>query len=89
MTTLIQRLRACLTMKHETALMSEAADEIERLTAENERLRVGHDRYETVRLLHVPRFQTAWLLNRKTGKPFDEIIDDLKPFVRPTLKATS
>lgn len=29
---------------------------------------------------HVP--QDAFVLNRRTGKPFDEIVDDLKPFLR-------
>lgn len=48
-----------------------------------ERLRIGYDRYETVRLLSVPQFQDAYVLNRRTGKPFDEIIDDLRPFMRP------
>jgi hypothetical protein len=65
-------------------LMQEAADaltaqarEIEALRADAERWRIGHDRYETVRLLSVPQFQDAYVLNRRTGKPFDEIIDDL------------
>lgn len=47
-----------------------------------ETLKVGHDRYETVRRMNVQQFQDAFVLNRRTGKPFDEIVDDLKPFLR-------
>jgi hypothetical protein len=53
------------------------------LRADAEQLRVGHDRYETVRVLSVPQFQDAYVLNRRTGKPFDEIIDDLRLNMRP------
>lgn len=49
---------------------------------EMERLAVGNDRYETARLLSPEAWQEAWQLNIATGKPFDEIIDDLRPFVR-------
>jgi hypothetical protein len=45
-----------------------------------ERYRKGHERYETARLLHPQQWKEAWLLNRNTGKPFDEIIDDLRTF---------
>ena len=61
--------------------------EIEALRAElaackedAERYRKGHERYETARLLHPQQWKEAWLLNRNTGKPFDEIIDDLRTF---------
>lgn len=37
-------------------------------------------RYEIVRRMSVPAFQDAFVLNRRTGKPFDEIIDELAPF---------
>lgn len=48
--------------------------------AEIARLRVGYDRYETVRRMNVQQFKDAWKLNIQTGKPFDEIIDQLRPF---------
>lgn len=48
-----------------------------------EMLRKGHDRYETSRRLSPAQWADAWKLNISTGKPFDEIIDDLRPFVRP------
>ena len=50
-----------------------AADEIVRL-------RAGHDRYEVVRRMNVDAFRDAYVLNRRTGKPFDEIVDNLAPF---------
>ena len=45
-----------------------------------DRLRIGHDRYEIVRRMHVPMFKDALELSIRTGKPFDQIIDELKPF---------
>jgi hypothetical protein len=56
-----------------------AADELERLG-------IGNDRYETARLLSPRAWQEAWQLNVSTGKRFDEIIDELKSFVRPNQK---
>ena len=61
-------------------------DELERFAAaieavnyyEIERLRIGHDRYETARLMNPQQWAEACKLNVSTGKPFDEIIDDLK-----------
>jgi len=49
---------------------------------EIERLRLGYERYETARLLNPAQWADAWRLNISTGKAFDEIIDDLRPFVR-------
>ena len=46
-------------------------------------LRVGHERYETVRRMNAQQFKDAFTLSLRTGKPFDEIVDDLRPFVRP------
>ena len=51
--------------------------------AEVEKLRIGHQRYETARRMSPLAWQSAWQLNTATGKPFDEIIDDLRPFVAP------
>ncbi|MFA6204503.1 MAG: hypothetical protein WC710_15095 [Gallionella sp.] len=56
--------------------MREAADEIERL-------RVGYDRYEVARRMSPQQWADAWRLNISTGKPFDEIIDQLRPFMIP------
>ena len=49
---------------------------------EIERLRVGYERYETVRLMRPGDFLNAYTLNINTGKPFDEIVDELRPFLR-------
>jgi hypothetical protein len=49
------------------------------------RLQVGHDRYEVARRMNPAQWRDAWLLNIKTGKPFDEIVDDLRPFLCPNV----
>ena len=46
-------------------------------------LRISADRYETARRMNPRQWAGAWELNITTGKPFDEIIDDLRPFIRP------
>lgn len=51
-----------------------AADEIERLS-------IGYRRYETARRLNPRAWSEAWNENITTGKPFDEIIDELRPFM--------
>ena len=48
---------------------------------EREALRTGHQRYETARRMNPRQWAAAWDLNLKTGKPFDEIIDDMRPFM--------
>jgi hypothetical protein len=53
-----------------------AADEIERL-------KIGHDRYETARRMTPRQWSDAYQLCINTGKPFDEIIDHMRPFMRP------
>ena len=58
----------------------DAAEEISRLRVEIERLRIGHDRYETARLMNPRMWSVAWEINVNTGKPFDEIIDNMRPF---------
>ena len=45
-----------------------------------ERLKIGHDRYETARLMNPRMWSVAWEINVNTGKPFDEIIDNMRPF---------
>ena len=54
-----------------------------RKTTEIERLRLGYERYETARLMNPQMWADAWRLNISTGKAFDAIIDDLRPFIRP------
>lgn len=45
------------------------------------RMHKGHERYETARRMNPQQWADAWKLNCSTGKPFDEIIDDLRPFM--------
>jgi hypothetical protein len=33
-------------------------------------------------------WQSAWQLNTRTGKKFDEIIDDIRPFIVPNAQLT-
>ena len=47
--------------------------------AEIKRLRLAAERYETARRMNPRQWADAWKLNTTTGKPFDEIIDDLRP----------
>lgn len=44
------------------------------------RHKVGHDRYEKVRRMTPLRFQELWNANIMNGKPFDQLVDELKPF---------
>ena len=57
----------------------DAADEIERF-------RQGYERYETARLMKPSEWSEAWWRNITTGKSFDEIIDDMRPLMRPASK---
>lgn len=57
-----------------------ATDEIEKLRAENQRLSLGNRRYEEMRKWSPAVFINAWKLSQQTGKPFDEIVDQLAPF---------
>ena len=54
---------------------------------EIERFRQGYERYETARLMSPAQWGDAWRLNLKTGKGFDEIIDNLRCFLRPIDKS--
>ena len=55
----------------------QTAQEIERLRAENERLKVGHDRYEIVRKLNVVQFQALYTKALQSPIPFDKLVDML------------
>lgn len=67
--------------KHEW--LDEKDARIEVLKVENARLRSGFERYETARRMNPRQWADAWELNIRTGKPFDDIVDDLRPFLRP------
>lgn len=60
-----------------------AKGRIEQLERMLERASVGYKRYETARRMNPRQWADAWKLNTTTGKPFDEIIDDLRPFMVP------
>ena len=51
------------------------------LAAEVRRLQVSHKRYETLLRLNVPAFRALLEANLVIGKPFDELVDDLGPFM--------
>jgi len=48
-------------------------------------LRIAAERYETARRMNPIQWAAAWELNIKTGKPFDEIIDNMRPFMMPNV----
>jgi hypothetical protein len=48
-------------------------------------LRLARDRYETARRMNPRQWADAWKLNTTTGKPFDEIIDDMRQFMVPNV----
>ena len=68
-------------------IMADCYGTLGALMLEVERLRAGHDRYEVVRRLDVQAFRDAYLLNRRTGKPFDEIVAELAPFFGLRIRA--
>lgn len=45
--------------------------------AELAELRLAEERYETARRMSPRQWAEAWELSTATGKPFDEIIDDM------------
>ncbi|MGL4648071.1 MAG: hypothetical protein ACRC1H_01585 [Caldilineaceae bacterium] len=69
------------------SIMAECYGTLGALMLEVERMRAGHDRYEIVRRMNVDAFRDAYVLNRRTGKPFDEIVADLGPFFGLTVRA--
>lgn len=52
-----------------------------RLLRETERDAKEAERYRTARCMTPHQWSAAWELNEATGKPFDEIIDNMRPFV--------
>jgi predicted RNase H-like nuclease (RuvC/YqgF family) len=81
----IAALRAeCEQWREELRIYRETENrEIEAMRADAERWRTGHDRYEVARKLNVQQWRDALQLNMLTGKPFDQIIDELRPFYFP------
>ena len=67
-------------VEQEAVYSSMQFDRIKELEAESERLGIGHERYETVRRMSAQQFKDVFTLNVRTGKPFDQIIDELRPF---------
>ena len=57
--------------------------EIARLETDLELARIGARRYETVRRMGAHQWGDAHSLNLLTGKPLDQIIDELRPFMFP------
>jgi hypothetical protein len=51
-----------------------------RIQKECAELRKDAERYRTARQMNPRMWKEACMLNLSSGKPFDEIIDDLKPF---------
>ena len=64
---------------------AKAREVLAALYAEIDRLEAGHARYETARRMNPRQWADAWKLNISTGKPFDEIVDDLRPFLGPNV----
>lgn len=64
------------------------ADHVRKLSVSEEYWRIGFDRYETARRMNPQQWAEAWALNISTGKPFDEIIDNLRPFMTPNAKVS-
>ena len=76
-------LDACKDTGMSGASMQEAMLALVLQSDEIKRLRIGHDRYETARRMNPRQWADAWILNTSTGKPFDEIVDNLRPFMVP------
>lgn len=57
--------------------------EIARLSADLELARIGARRYETARRMAPNAWRDAWRLSLLSLKPFDQIIDELRPFMFP------
>ena len=79
---LITRLKALSEQIGDPAPLMPRATVLEAI-AEIERLRIGHERYETARRMNPQQWAEAWRLNISTGKKFDEIVDNMRPFMRP------
>jgi hypothetical protein len=69
------------------SIMAECYGTLGALMLEVERLRAGHDRYEVVRRMNVSAFQDAYVLNRRTGTPFDDIVAEQAHFYGLTVRA--
>ena len=59
------------------ALEMDVLPEVKRLQHLLERFKAGNDRYEKLRRLNVPQFQSLFQQNLSSGKPFDTLVDEL------------
>lgn len=66
------------------SIMAECYGTLGALLHERDELLKGHQRYETARRMSPQQWKDAWHLNVSSGKPFDEIIDGLRPFYFPS-----
>lgn len=62
--------------EHGLRWMNEAAS----LRVDLAEAKADAERYQTVRRMHAQAFAEAYRLSINTGKPFDEIIDESRPF---------
>ena len=73
-------------MTHETEAVMDldaAAAGHQRAVEQLAELRRAAERYETARRMSPYQWAAAWEINVATGKPFDEIIDNMRPFMFP------
>jgi hypothetical protein len=61
-----------------------AETKVQDLTRKLKEAQINAERYEIVRRMNPKQFADAWELNVRLGKPFDDIISDLKPFLKPS-----
>lgn len=74
MADIIERLDACASECTERSSYLVFADAIDEIKG----LRSCCQRYETARRMNPQQWAEAWQLNITTGKPLDEIIDDVR-----------
>lgn len=55
--------------------------ELKYALSQAQQFKAGARRYEIVRRLNVPAFKALIVASMKTPKPFDELVDELAPFV--------
>lgn len=65
--------------------LSAAIRHIAQLEHDLERANVGNRRYEVARRMNPRQWADAWHLSTRTGKPFDTIVDELRPHMKPNV----
>ena len=71
----------CTTVIQLRAIIARADARIAELERKLAFARVGSDRYQIARRMNPRQWAAAWQVNVKLGKPFDQIIDEMRPFV--------